>query len=537
MCIMSWASSSMTHWHFPKVGDVLAGLSVAGILLPESVAYASIAGLTPIHALMGCLIGLMVYALVGCSRQAIVSPTSSAAAVFASTAALGSDMGFGLVIVTGVLFILVGLLKGGFIGSFISRPVMQGFAWSLAMMIMLKQLPHLLGIETQEQLFFPLLHEVWQNISHIHVPSMVTGVVALVVWLVFHTLNYKYLPSSLVVLVGGTGLLYLLRSSSLNIDWQGIKQVGEIPLSELGLHLPQLGLQQWLSLIQLAPALLLIIFAESWESVQMLASEAGERVDPNRELVALGIANVMAGGMAALPVGAGFSASNASLNAGSNSKWAGIVTCVSLAILLWLGRGMLAHIPIPILAAVVIGILSHHLFPLEIIDSLKLGKDSWLALVCIATVLCFGVLFGMTVSVGLSLLLALYRFSQPLMTELGRLNNSHDFVDKHSHSDAVTTKGVLILRPEEPLFFANAERIFDNMLALAESQQANHIIISMESSDNLDATTLFAFAEFYQKLQMQQRQLSLARVKERVRQSIQRLSVQKNGHLCRCIGA
>lgn len=500
--------------HLPKIGDLLAGLSVAGILLPESVAYASIAGLAPIHALLGCLVGLTIYTIIGSCRQAIVSPTSSAAAIFASMAAISSDMGFALVMVTGVLFVIAGWLKGGFIGSFISRPVMQGFAWSLAITIMLKQLPHLLGIEAHEKQFFPLIAELWQKLPSLNQVSMMVGVTALLIWLFLRQLNFKFLPNSLVVLIGGTAMVHFLGLGN------QVKLVGMIPIDGLGLHLPQLTRAEWLQVTQLAPALLLIIFAESWESVQMLATQAGERINPNRELMALGIANVVAGGVGALPVGAGFSASNASLSAGSSSKWAGVVTCLSLAILLWLGRDLLADVPLPILAAVVIGILSKHLFPFEILQSLKFGKDAWLSLVCIATVLVFGVLFGMTVSVGLSLLMALYRFSQPLMSELGRLGNSHDFVDKVTHQEASAPTDTLIIRPEEPLFFANAERIFDHIVERAQQQNAKKVIISMEASSTLDSTTLFAFKELFEKLQNQQRALCLARVKDPVRRTL-----------------
>ena len=191
-------------WGMPNLSDVLAGLSLAGILLPESVAYAAIAGLPPIHALLGCLIGLSVYAIIGSSRQAIVSPTSSAAVIFTSAAAVSSDMGFALMLVAGLMFIVAGLLKVGFIGSYISRPVMQGFAWSLAITIMLKQLPHLLGIETTQSNFFNLLLELFHKFFTLNITSTAIGVTALVVWLILNRLKIKYLPSSLVVLVGGT---------------------------------------------------------------------------------------------------------------------------------------------------------------------------------------------------------------------------------------------------------------------------------------------------------------------------------------------
>lgn len=501
-------------WGMPNLSDVLAGLSLAGILLPESVAYAGIAGLPPIHALLGCLIGLSVYAIIGSSRQAIVSPMSSAAVIFTSAAAVNSDMGFALMLVAGLMFIVAGLLKVGFIGSYISRPVMQGFAWSLAITIMLKQLPHLLGIETTQSNFFNLLLELFHKFFTLNITSTAIGVTALVVWLILNRLKIKYLLSSLVVLVGGTVFVGLLGISDT------VKLVGVIPLSNLGIHFPQLTAQQWISVCQLAPALLLIIFAESWESVQMLSSQTGEQVNPNRELVALGLANMLSGAAMALPVGAGFSASNASLTAGAASKWAGMITAISLALLLLFGRTVLSQIPIPVLAAVVLGILSRHLFPKDILKGIKLGADAWLAIMCVLTVLFFGVLFGMTVSVGVSLLLAMYQFSKPLMSELGQLPDSHDFVDVTLHPNAIVAKNMLIVRPEEPIFFANAERIFDNIISLAKQRNIQKIIISMEASDSLDTTTLYALQSFVEKALKQNRQISLARVKDNVRARI-----------------
>lgn len=515
----------------PLLHNVLAGLSVAAILLPESVVYASIAGVTPIHALSATLIGLIFYALLGGSRGAIVSPTSSAATIFAGAMAIHTQLGFALVIVTGLMFIVAGVLKGGFIGSYLSRPIMQGFAWSLALLIIAKQIPHLLGIGVVSQTFFPLLAEIVSRLSDVNVASGVLGILALVLWLLLNKLHCRWLPASLMVLMVGT-----LASAVLNLKAQGVAVLGAIPLDSVGLFFPTLSMEMWLQAVYFAPALLLIIFAESWESVKLLSAKSVERINPNQELKALGVANVLSGLTGSLPVGAGFSASNASLVAGATSRMAGVVTATALAVLIWLGRDILALMPLPVLSAVVVGILSKHLVPKALLRSLKLGADSYLALVCVASVLLFGVIFGMTVSVGLSIIWVLYRFSKPNVEVLGRLRDSHDFVEvTHSHAHSVPR--VLIVRPKQPLFFANAERIFDAIwdhiwgaiwqaakseTLPADGQPVSHVVISLESSNDLDSTSLYALQDFCTRVQALGVTVVLTRMKDTAHDDIQR---------------
>ena len=161
--------------------DFIAGISVAGVLLPEAVAYAAIAGVPAIHALLAALIGLCVYPFFGTSRFAIVAPTSSAAAVFAATMNSGGvGMGYALVALTGALFLLAGLLRAGFLGAFISRPVLRGFAWGLAVTIMLKQLPHIAGIDVAGAQAVQVAIGLWREMAQVHLPSLKLGVAALV---------------------------------------------------------------------------------------------------------------------------------------------------------------------------------------------------------------------------------------------------------------------------------------------------------------------------------------------------------------------
>ncbi len=503
--------------------ELLAGVSVAGVLLPEAVAYAAIAGVEPMHALLAALAGLCIYPILGTSRFAVVSPTSSAAAVFGSAVVMGGPaMGYALVGLTGLLFLLAAALRAGFLGAFISRPVLRGFAWALGLTIMVKQLPLIVGLPAHTLHTGPLAWELLTQAPLWHRPSLVMGAASLALWLaLYHGLRrWLFLPTSLLVLGLGVAL-----SAALGLGAQGVALVGEIAWQPLSWRLTSLDNEHWLRAMELAPALLLILFAESWGSVRSLALQGGDRVDANRELLALGAANLSCGLMQGLPVGAGFSAAAANFSAGGRSKWAGVAAALTLALLLWLARPWLALLPLPVLAAVVIGILSHNFWPRAVLTSLHLGGDAWLALVAAAGVFVFGVLPGMLLAVALSLLLALRRFAQPLVTELGQQPGTRNYLDRKLHPDALTQPGTLIMRPEEPLFFANAEQVFRHVLLRAERVRARVVVLSLEVCDDLDSTAVEALTEFAASLERHGRALLLARVKDRPRQALVRMGL------------
>jgi sulfate permease, SulP family len=509
--------------------DLFAGLSVAGVLLPEAVAYAAIAGVPAMHALLAALIGLCVYPWFGTSRFAIVAPTSAAAAIFASAIGMGGpDMGYALVALTGALFIVASLLRAGFLGAFISRPVLRGFAWGLALTIVLKQLPHMGGVDVAASNGLQVVIGLWHQAGLTHLPSLWSGMAALALWMAMqHGLRVLvFIPQSLIVLTLG-----IVVSAWLDLGGMGVALVGQIDWQSLAPHVPKIPTEHWLRAAEVAPALLLILFAESWGSVRSLALQNGDTVNADREMLAFGAANLLSALLQGLPVGAGFSAASANYAAGGRSKWAGVAAAVALAILLWQARDWLALLPQPVLAAVVVGILSHNLWPRAVIKGLRLGGDAWLAVTAAVSVLVFGVLFGMLLAVGSSLLLAIRRFAQPLVSELGKLPGTRDYLDSARHAEVIRTPGILIVRPEEPLFFANAEQVFQLVLSRVNDAQPRTVVLSLEASDNLDATAAEALAEFAAKLHQEEKRLVLARVKDRARDVLVRgrlISGEKN---------
>jgi len=509
--------------------DVIAGLSVAFILLPEAVAYAAIAHLTIQSAITAALVGLMCYAWLGESHFAIVAPTSSAAALLAAVVLsmhpvdgnAAAGLGVALVILTGgglLVFAKAGL---GRLSAFVSRPVLHGFSFALALTIIAKQLPIILGIKVQAPDPFHILVEL---INHVHEwavwSAAIGGGALIILWLLK---RWPLVPGAFVVLVFGICL-----SNTVNLADYNVAIVGPVLIKLPSLSLPQLALEKWIQLAELACGLLVIIVAESWGSIRSLSLIHGNVVEPNRELSALGVANLVSGLLQGMPVGAGFSVSSANEEAGAQSKLAGVIAALVLLLMVVFGRTWIGHIPEPIVAAAVINALSHALSPKSLLHLWRMDRDQYLALAAVIAVLAFGVLHGMLIAIGLSLASAIRSFSQPLVKELAELGSSRDYVDRENHPKAQPQPGLLILRPEEPLFFASVEGILAEVQQrLERSSDAQVLIISLEQSANLDSTAAECLIELADNLKRQNKVLLLARIKDPIRQLLLKLAEEQ----------
>ena len=498
--------------------DGIAGLAVAGLLIPEAIAYSTIAGLPPSHAIIAALVGLTVYSALGRSRFAIVAPTSSSAAVLAAglatlaapDPALRMVMAFAVVGIVGLLFLAAGALRLGYLASFVSRPVLRGFAFGLAISIVVRQLPTLTGIAADGgnpviQLGALVVHMgVWN-------PASVTiGMSALALLLGLR--RVPTIPGAFIVLAGGIGVSFVI-----DLPAHHVALVGPVAFSLVRPSLPVLTTAQWLALANTALPLALILFVEAWGTIRTLALRHGDSIEPNRELVALGAANLLSGSLGGLPVGAGFSASSASEAAGATSRATGAVAAIALAMLILMAGSLIARIPEPVLAAVVIAALAHALDPQPILRLWRIRRDAIVASVAAIGVLGFGVLDGMLFAVVLSVLALVRRIATPEIATLGQLGDSHNYVDVARHPEARCDPDILIVRPGEPMFFANAERILTALEMQAARAGVRHVVLSLEESSDLDSTALDALAESATRLAANARALMLARVKDPVR--------------------
>ena len=498
--------------------DVVAGISVAGLMLPEAVAYAGIAGLAPGRAILAAIVGSAVYAIVGQSRFAIVAPTSSSAAILAAAMATLSgtaiDKSLLATAITGVVgatFLLMALLRLGGVAAFISRPVLRGFAFGLAVTIIARQMPTLLGLEIHTPSFAALVVSLVTHIGQTNLFTLAIGGIALASLLLLR--RYTKLPGSLVVLLAGIAL-----ASLVDLPRHGVALVGPITLVAVSPTLPDYGAAEWSRIVQLTLPLMLILFAESWGTMRALALRTGDTLSGNRELAALGGANILAALAQGMPVGAGFSAGSASEAAGATTRLTCLVASLGLAAMILLAAPAVARIPEPVLAAVVIAALTHALTPGPIIRLFRIDRDQWIALVAALGVIAFGVLDGMLLAVALSVGALLHRLAAPKLSELGRMPGSHDFVDMTQHADAVAVNGVAIFRPNAPLFFANADSIVAQVAAESTQRPASiAIVLSLEESDDLDSSAVEALAELTKTLAAQSKTLHLARVHDRSR--------------------
>ena len=261
----------------------------------------------------------------------------------------------------------------------------------------------------------------------------------------------------------------------------------------------------------------MILFVESWGTARTLALRHGDTLDANRELIALGLANLGAAAAGGQPVGAGFSASSANEAAGASSRIAGVVAAMTLAALMLVALPLIARVPAAVLSAVVIAALAHALDVRPIAKLWHINRDQYVATTAGIAVLILGALDGMLVAVGLSVVAIVQRLAQPRIDRLGRLPGGTNYVDLKRHPDAEVDPAILVLRPCEPLFFANAERIMGAVEAAA-TQPVRVVVLSLEQSSDLDSSALDVLGDSVTRLTARGQRLALGRLKDPVRE-------------------
>ena len=510
-----------------SAADLIAGLSIAGLLLPEAVAYSQLAGLAPQAGVIALLAGLVCYGLIGSSRFAIVSATSSSAAVLASAmVALGAAGAERAVVASilvagaGVAFVLCAALRLGAISVLIARPVLRGYAFGLALVIAVKQWPTIAGVQVASTGFFAVIGELLHALPSWHAPSLGCGMGALAGLFLLERL--RRVPGALVVIAGG-----ILAAPWLSAH--GVALTGPIDLTPSlpGFVLPEST--RWPPLAGFALALMFILYAESYGSIRTYALKHNDDVRPNRDLFALGVANLVAGLLQGTPVGAGYSATSANEAAGAQSRRAGLIAAAAVLLGVAVFLRWIERIPEPVLAAIVVHAVSKSLRIGVFRDYFRWQRDWQVALAAVLAVLLFGVLYGLLAAIAFSVAWLLRSLASPRLSVLGRVG-AHDYVSVARFPQARTEPGLLVMRPEAPLFFANAESLFAAARGLVLARPAARVIVlSLEESPDLDSTSLETLAEFCSWLAARRAELRVARLKERAREALQRAALPELG--------
>ena len=526
--VLGWLPGYRRDWLVP---DVLAGLAIWAVMIPEGMAYAGILGVPPIMGLYTIVPPLVVYALLGSSRLLVVGPDTATGLLSALTVgavALSGTAEFNtltstLAILIGAFFLLFGALRMGWVAAFIPTPVMRGFIEGLVCVTIIGQVPHLLGIDGTSGNFFSKLWFVLQHLPDASPAPVLTGSLSLVAMLLLRHLAPR-LPAALVVAIVATILVGVFDGEA-----AGVRVIGELPSGLPRLVVPDLDPAILLALGPGALAIVLVGYAEALGGAKAAAMQDGSDIDPNRELVAHGPANILSGLVGGFLVVGSLSKTSVAMAAGARSQLANLVAAVfcflTLVLLTPLFRGM----PYPALAAIVIAAMLHLSKPAYWRDlAARAPGEFAIAAIVIAGELALGVLHGIALGVALSLLLLIYATSHPQGEVLGQLPGTEAYGDVQRHPEALTFPGLLIWRAGGDLFFASIGH-FDRELKAALAARrppAKHVLLDGDSVNLIDTSASDALLTLIKKLQGEGVTVAFARVRDDVRERLRRGGVE-----------
>lgn len=475
--------------------DVIAGATVWGLLIPEMIAYAGLAGLPPQTGLYTLLATLVAYAVFGTSRHLVVAGTAAASVLLASSVAdidLSSPSEYpalaaALVLFCGGLFLVGGLLRLGFIAQFVSRPVMDGFVFGLAVFVTVKQLPKLLGIESGPGNTIDQLRHLVANLGDTSAATLAVGLVALALLFVLERVAPR-VPGGIVALALG-----ITVSGALDLSEHGVAIIGDISRGLPAVSVPNISSGDVAPLIAAAAGMVLVIFSESLGAAQTFATKHGYEIDPNQELVALGVANVGSGFLGGLAAGGSLSQSAVSERAGARSEAAPLVAAALALVTLLVLTPLFKDLPEAVLAALIIHAVSRLWKVAEFRRYYAERRiEFWLGLGTLAGVLAIDVLPGLVIGVVAMLLLVVYMASRPHVGVVGRVPGAPGaYGDVARHPDCTQLPGLLLLRLEAPLFYANAAPVRDHVKQIVgrTSPLPNAVVLDLGANGSLDVTS------------------------------------------------
>jgi SulP family sulfate permease len=478
--------------------DVVAGLTAAAVVLPKAMAYASVAGLPVAVGLYTAFVPMVIYALLGSSRVLSVSSTTTLA-ILAGTQ-LGLVVPDGdpakliaatatLAALVGVMLLLAAVLRLGFVANFISTPVLTGFKAGIGLVIVLDQVPKLLGIHITKHGFFADLVSVAQHVPDTSLLTLAVAAATFVVLIGMERL-WPHSPAPLVAVGGGIAAAWLL-----GLDSQGVSLVGLIPQGLPAITMPDLSLVE--QLVPGALGIALMSFTETIAAGRAFARPADPPINANRELIATGAANLGGALLGAMPAGGGTSQTAVVQAAGGRSQKASLVTAGAALATMLLLAPLLGLMPNATLAAVVIVYSVGLIQPAEFraIRSVRSMEFRWALIACIG-VLVFGTLKGIVVAIIVSMIGLASQAANPRVSVIGRKRGA-DVLRPLSpeHPDDETFEGLLIVRPEGRLFFVNVQNVTDQISALVTQHKPRVLALDMSRVPDIEYSALLALME------------------------------------------
>ncbi|MBH9413194.1 SulP family inorganic anion transporter [Pseudomonas aeruginosa] len=509
--------------------DVQAGLSVAAIQIPTAIAYAQIAGFPPQVGLYACILPMLIYALIGSSRQLMVGPDAATAAMVAAAItplAAGDpqrlvDLSMIVAIMVGLFSIVAGLARAGFIASFLSRPILVGYLNGIGLSLLVGQLGKLVGYEAATSGFVAGILALLENLLHIHWPTLILGSLSLLL-MVLLPRRFPQLPGALCGV-----LLASLAAALLGLDRYGVELLGEVPAGLPQLSWPQTSLEELKSLLRDATGITVVSFCSAMLTARSFAARHGYSINANHEFVALGLANIGAGVSQGFAISGADSRTAVNDMVGGKTQLVGVVAALVIAATLLLLNKPLGWVPMPALGAVLL-LAGWGLIDVQALKGFwKLSRFEFsLCLLTTVGVLSVGVLPGIFVAVSIAVLRLLYYTYRPSDAVLGWMHGIDGQVELAKYPQATTLPGLVIYRFDAPLLFFNADYFKQRVLAVVDgSERPNAVLLNAEAMTNLDISGLATLHEVQQILKAQGVHLSLARVTGQTLDLLQRSSM------------
>lgn len=538
--VLSWLR---TYTRRSATGDLMAAATVMLLLIPQSMAYALLAGLPAVTGLYASMLPLVVYALMGSSPALGVGPAALRSIM--SLAAVGAVVTQGsadfmaasllLAVMVGTLLLIMGALRMGFVAGFLSHPVLSGFVTASGLLIAMSQWPHVWGVPLSGQNLAVFVQSWWHSGTAFHGLTLAVGL-GTMLWL---GLSKRWLQRGLLLKAVPllTMAVAIVLTEQLGWAAKGLAVVGDIPSGAMPWTLgPVLGVSWNTTQALLVPALLIAVmtFVEQVSIAQSLAAKRRERIDTNTEMVAMGGANLAAGLTGGFAVGASFSRSVVNDEAGARTPMAGLFTAVLLLITALFFTPWLSQLPLAVLAATILMALGSLLNFGSFAKTWRYSRADFAAqALTFGVTLLVDLVSGLMAGVVASLLLHIWHSSRPHIATVGHVPGTEHYRNVLRH-EVVTHPEVLGLRPDESLFFANARFLEDHVAAAVAAQPAvRHVVLQCNAINDIDASGLESLQTIDQRLREQGIALHLSEVKGPVMDRLQRSDWLQNmsGHV------
>jgi sulfate permease, SulP family len=524
--IVGWSASYDRGW---LRGDLIAGVTVAALIVPKNLGYAAIAGIPVQNGLYAAAAGALLYAVFGTCRQISMGPSSGLAAVAASTVVAAgitdetdvASFVAGLTLASGLLFLVLAVLRMGWIAQFLSRAVVTGFLFGAAIDVVIGELPKITGTDVSGSNAFQELRSWFGSLDATNQATVVVGTAALVVVFGLRVVAPR-VPGALVLVVGG-----LVASYVFDLGDRGVALVGDVPRGLPSFDMPDVGLM-WDHVIPVALgafALMLIGFSQTAGDARAFAAKHRYQIDVNQESVAQSAANIGAAVFHGMPVSTSLSASSLNDHSGARTGLASLTSGITVLLTLLVLAPLFSQLPKPVLGALIIEAVVMGMMNLSEMRRIYRVQrfDFWVAVAAIVGTLAFGVLAGVIIGIGLSLLWLIAVATQPDMPALGREPGTQVYRDLTENPGDERPTGVAVVRLDGGLFFATSDALEDRVRTIIqETPNLTGVVVDLEGVNFIDSQGSAKVDDILVLCDQAGVTLRLARVKPRVRAVLER---------------